>query len=142
MQPRIIHVRIDDVHAELKRVMSRLDEFPTPAQVGEHDGPQGQYVDSFNWFLADALQAARRATESVITELADVDSTVRAALDDLTSQDEELAESAERIEAYVDSAVQQSESTPSPDGPPVPAAGTGDSGKVDLGDYGPGGAPA
>lgn len=142
MQPRIINVRIADVHAELKSVMSHLDEFPTPAQVGEYEGPRGDYVDDFYWDLDRAVAVAKKATEWVITELADVDSTVRAALEDLTSQDQELAASAEQIEAYVDNAVEQAESMPSSAAPPLPAGGNETSGQVELGDYGRGGTPA
>lgn len=142
MHHRPINLRITDVHEELHSLMSRLDQFPTPEEVGEHSGPQGAYVAEFNKHLSDTVWSARLATRAVINELAHVDSTVRAALEDLKSHDEDVAANVEQIEAYLDSAVEQAEPAPTIQEPAADKGETEKSTHVDYGGFGPEGTSA
>ncbi len=99
-----ISVRIADVHDELKRVLKHLREFPSPTSVMEVHGPSSKSVRHFYTQLSLTAETAGNATESVMEELAKMDLTIRAALEDITNHDADLATSATWFEDLLDSA--------------------------------------
>lgn len=101
-----ISVRIADVHDELKRVLTHLNEFPSPQAVEECDGPSRPSVQLFYSQLSATTRKAGEATGKVMTELAELDSAIRAALEDLTAHDADLALSAGKVESFLDSAAE------------------------------------
>lgn len=128
-----ISARVADVHEELKKLLSHLDEFPDPTAVAESRGPKVGAAWPFTYELGTVALQASNATKIVIEELAKTGSTIRAALKDLTEHDEELADSAERFENFLDSATEFTE--PSQSSLPATRSGSSGSAKPIYGDY-------
>jgi|SRR5690554_1057561 len=117
-----ISVRIADVHDELRRVLTHLNEFPSPEDVKEVHGPSNTSVRRFYTQLRVTAREAAGATTLVMEELTQLDSAIRAALEDLTNHDADLAQSADKVEAFLDSA------NPQPAPEQTPPSGNKDGG--------------
>lgn len=129
-----ISVRIADVQEELTRVLTHLREFPSPGDVERIAGPTSESVRHFYAQLGSAARTAGAATEKVMEELSTMDSTIRAALRDITDHDAELASTATWFEAFLDSA-----SEAPPGDSPGPGVTRGSSGGANLRSRPPGG---
>ena len=126
--PDEIFARISDVHDELARLVKHLDEFPAPSAISHVTGSTESVARPFGVELQSLASGAASQAKVVMQELADMDSAVRAALEDLSAQDEELATTAERLESFLDSSEKYTDPASSPTadqgtGVPVPASG-------------------
>lgn len=131
MVHHLISVRIADVLDELNKLERHLGELPRPQDVAQYQGSRVPTASAFTQALGAATQTASDATSKIIEELANTDSTIRVALKDLTAHHDELADSAERFENFLDSATVYAT-------PPVTPSTTftsGDTGGANYGDY-------
>lgn len=101
--PDEISARISDVHEELTRLIKHLDEFPAPAAIKRVNGTSASVAAPFGTRLKQLAQTASASATAMMEELSSMDLAVRAALEDLATQDEELATTAERLESFLDS---------------------------------------
>lgn len=119
MHHRVISARVDDVRAELSKLLSHLEEFPTPLEVKQHSGAVKGPAWIFTQELREATSVASTATKVMIEELANAEETIRAVLGDLTAHDEDVKDSADRFVSFIENAVDQTAA----DGTDTPAAG-------------------
>lgn len=101
--PQQIFARISDVHDELARLIKHLDEFPEPSAIPRTEGAAASVARPFRQELGKSAATAATAAKNVMQQLADMDSTVRAALDDLVAEDAAVAQTAARLESFLDS---------------------------------------
>ena len=100
-----IYVHMDGVRDQLSKLISHLDEFPSPAEVQEHEGSRTGPAWGLSSDLRDTVGVAAEATKFMIEELVDVEELIRAAVEDLREHDEDVSDSADRLTSFVDGAV-------------------------------------
>ncbi len=127
-----ISARIMDVQDELKRVQTQLNHLPTPADVAKFEGGGPHVTWLFHRHLRLVVSTAASATEQMMEELAEMDSAVRAALEDLTAHDADVASSAEGFEFVLDYVGKTvNEESSSADDDPMPSSENPDGGTSD-----------
>lgn len=123
--PQQIFARISDVHDELARLIKHLDEFPEPSTIARTEGTAVSVTRPFRQGLGNVAATAATAARSVMQQLADMDSTVRAALDDLVAEDAAVAQTAARLESFLDSSDEYTGAASDGGGTLVASASTG-----------------
>lgn len=130
-----IYVHIDGVRDQLSKLMSHLEEFPTPAEVQEYEGSRTGPAWGLSHDLGTTVDVASQATQLMIEELADVEEVIRAAVEDLTEHDEEMSQSAEQLTSFVDGAVAHMADGGEPGSGGTTPSSAGGGGRAPFGTY-------
>jgi|SRR5690554_4782593 len=97
----VISAHVQDVHDDLKKLASHLLDLPNAKSVTHVEGATTSIAGAFTAQLEDVALNAAKATSVVIEELNKTDSAIRAALDDLAAQEDEIALGADYVEASI-----------------------------------------
>ncbi|MFT4258276.1 hypothetical protein [Microbacterium sp.] len=103
----IISTDIERAIAELKRILRALQELPTVEEVTVSEGGSSDVTVKFRETLALAAETLGDVTARTLEKLNATHDTIRAAVLQISEQDEQLADEAKLIVSMLDSAVGQ-----------------------------------